>query len=122
MLFRSPSGKVIKAVHHQSGQTINAPRIESVKEVRVDASNYAALLGRYDYGQGQAILTVTREGDKLFAQLTGQPKFEIYPKSATEFFWKVVDAQITFVKDDSGKVIKAVHHQGGRTFDAPKIE
>ena len=120
--IKDASGTVTKAVHHQNGQTINAPRIESIKEVRVDTSNYAALLGRYDYGQGKAILTVTREGDQLFAQLTGQPKFEIYPKSPTEFFWKVVEAQVTFVKDDSGKVVKAVHHQGGRTFDAPKID
>ena len=116
------AGKVTKAVHHQNGQTINAPRIETVKEVKLDPSAYTALLGRYDYGQGKAILTVTREGTGLFAQLTGQPKFEIYPKSPTEFFWKVVDAQVTFVKDDSGKVVKAVHHQGGRTFDAPKME
>ena len=27
-----------------------------------------------------------REGDRLFAQLTGQPKLEIFPKSEAEFF------------------------------------
>jgi hypothetical protein len=80
------------------------------------------LVGRFDYGGGRAILTVTREGDHLFAQLTGQPRFEIFPKSPSEFFWKVVNAQVTFVKDDSGKVIKAIHHQAGKTFDAPKME
>jgi CubicO group peptidase (beta-lactamase class C family) len=119
---KDDSGKVIKAIHHQSGQTINAPRIEEMKEVKTDPAAYTALLGRYDYGGGQAIMTVTREGDRLYAQLTGQPKVEIFPKSPTEFFWKVVNAQVTFVKDDAGKVVKAVHHQGGRTFDAPKIE
>ena len=67
-------------------------------------------------------MTVTREGKLLFAQLSGQPKFEIFPRSETEFFWKVVDAQVTFVKDEKGKVTKAIHHQGGRTFDAPKME
>jgi hypothetical protein len=36
--------------------------------------------------------------------------------------WKVVDAQVSFVKDNSGKVTKAVHHQGGHIFDAPKID
>ena len=67
-------------------------------------------------------MTVTSEGGRLFAQLTGQPKFEIFPKSETEFFWKVVDAQVTFVKDEKGKVTKAIHHQGGQTLDAPKME
>ena len=37
-----------------------------------------AFVGRYDYGQ--AILTVTREGERLFAQLGGQPRFEIFPQ------------------------------------------
>jgi len=56
-----------------------------------------AVVGKYDYGQGKAVLTVTRESDHVFAQLTGQPKFEIFPKSPTEFFWKTVNAQVTFV-------------------------
>ncbi|MEK7675483.1 MAG: DUF3471 domain-containing protein [Verrucomicrobiota bacterium] len=80
----------------------------------------AQYVGRYDYGG--AILTVTREGDHLFAQLTDQPRFEIFPKSETEFFWKVVPAQVTFVKDDKGKVIKGIHRQGGKTIEAPRIE
>ena len=79
-----------------------------------------AVVGRYDYGMG--ILTVMKEGDKVFAQLTGQPKFEIFPKSETEFFWKVVNAQVTFVKDKSGKVTKAIHEQSGQKFDAPRME
>jgi len=33
--------------------------------------------GQYDYAGG--IMTITRERDQLFAQLTGQPKFEIPP-------------------------------------------
>lgn len=67
-------------------------------------------------------MTVTREGDHLFAQLTGQPKFEIFPKSETEFVWRVVNAQVTFVKDQNGKVIKVVHDQAGQKFDAPRME
>ena len=73
-------------------------------------------------GGGQAILTVTRDGDQIYAQLTGQPKFDIFPKSATDYYWKVVNAQVTFIKDASGKVIKAIHHQNGVTIDAPKIQ
>jgi CubicO group peptidase (beta-lactamase class C family) len=119
---KDSQGKVTKAVHHQGGQTINAPRLEDLKEAKVDPATYDAFVGKYDYGEGKAILTVSREGDHLFAQLTGQPKVEIYPKSPTEFFWKVVDAQIQFVKNDAGKVTKAIHHQGGQTLEAPKIE
>ncbi len=47
---------------------------------------------------------------------------QIFPRSPAEYFWKVVNAHITFVKDDEGKVIKAMHQQGGTTIQAPKIE
>ena len=65
-----------------------------------------------------------KQADALFDPLikADQPKFEIFPKSPAEFFWKVVDAQVTFVKDDKGKVTKAIHHQGGQTLEAPKLE
>jgi CubicO group peptidase (beta-lactamase class C family) len=78
-----------------------------------------AYVGRYNYGVG--IMTITRQGNRLFAQLARQPRFEIFPKSETEFFWKVVDAQVMFVKDEKGRVIKAIHRQGGQTIDAPRL-
>ena len=67
-------------------------------------------------------MTITREGDRLFAQLTGQPRFEIFPKTEAAFFWKVVRAEVTFVRDPAGKVVRAVHSQGGTTFEAPRME
>jgi hypothetical protein len=120
--IRDPNGKVIEAIHHQNGGTRHAPRLAEVAAVLVDPSSYEALAGKYDFGQGRAILTVTRDGEHLFAQMTGQPRFEIFPKSPGEFFWKVVNAQITFVKDEHGKVTKAIHHQNGRTQEAPRID
>ena len=45
----------------------------------------------------------------------------IFPKSPTEFFWKVVAAQVEFVKDEKGKVVKVIHRQDGQTIEAPKL-
>jgi hypothetical protein len=50
-----------------------------------------------------------------------QKKSEIFPKSESEFFWKVVDAHVTFVKDAAGKVVSATHNQNGRIISAPRI-
>jgi hypothetical protein len=121
---RNDKGEVIQAVHRQGGQTIEAPKLPSVEEVKVDPKLLEAYAGRYDYseGKGKIILTVTLEGGRLYAQLTGQPRFEIFPKSETEFFWKVVNAQVTFVKDENGRVAKAIHEHGGRKFEAPRME
>ncbi len=118
---RDGNGKVVKAVHRQGGQTIDAARFELPAVVKLDPQRYDAYVGKYDYGQGR-VMTIIREGDGLFAQLVGQPKLEIFPKSETEFFWKAVRAEVTFVKDSAGKVVKAVHRQGGTTLDAPRVE
>jgi CubicO group peptidase (beta-lactamase class C family) len=66
--------------------------------------------------------TVSRDGAQLFAQLTGQPKFPIFPKAEAEFEWRVVAASVIFSKGDDGIVTKAIHSQNGTTFDAPKIK
>jgi CubicO group peptidase (beta-lactamase class C family) len=119
---KNEKGEVIKAIHHQGGNVIDASKLKEEAAVSLDPKLLDRYVGKYDYGQGKMILTVTREENHLFAQLTGQPKFEIFPTSETEFFWKVVTANITFVTDDQGKVIKGVHRQGGQTLEVPKIE
>jgi hypothetical protein len=90
------------------------------KGVKVAPGALDLVVGRYDYGT--AVLTVEREGERLFAQLGGQQRFEIFPKSETSYFWKVADAQVDFVKGPDGKIVEAVHHQGGGTIHAPRLE
>lgn len=90
-----------------------------VEDKSVDPKTYAAYAGRYDY-QG-AINTITVEKGRLFSQLTGQSRFEIFPRAADEFFWKVADARIRFVRDEKGEVVAAQHTQGGNTFKAPRL-
>ncbi len=89
--------------------------------IQVDPTTNQAYVGRYEL-RPDFILTVTLEGGRLFVQGTGQPKFEIYPESETEFFLKVTDAQLTFVVDDAGAVTGLILHQGGRDLPAPKLE
>jgi CubicO group peptidase (beta-lactamase class C family) len=119
---KEKDGKVTKAIHHQNGQTITAPKLKDIVEAKIDPATYEAFLGRYDYGEGKSIMTVTREGNHLYAQLTGQPKIEIFPSGPNDFFWKVVDAQVTFFRNPDGKVTKALHHQGGHTLEAPRLD
>jgi serine-type D-Ala-D-Ala carboxypeptidase/endopeptidase len=67
-------------------------------------------------------LTITREEDKLYCQATGQERFRIYPESATKFFWKVVDAQLTFDVNGDGKVTGLTLHQNGKDQPAKRVE
>ncbi len=118
---RNEKGEVVRGIHRQGGQTIKVAKLPSLVAAKVDPARLAAYAGRYDYGNG-AVLTVTKEGDRLFAQMTGQGKAEIFPKSETEFFWKIINAQITFVKNEKGEVIKGLHQQGGTKIEAPRLK
>jgi CubicO group peptidase (beta-lactamase class C family) len=66
-------------------------------------------------------ITITVENGKLMAQATNQEKAQIFPESDTNFFYKVVNAQITFEKDKDGKVAKLVLHQNGRDMPGIKV-
>lgn len=117
---RNAKREVIAARHTQGGNTFRAAR-NTEAELKLTDAEFDALLGQYQYGPN-VILTVTRDGQSVFGQLTGQPKLQIYPKSAIEFEWRVVKASVTFKKDNDGKVTAATHSQNGTTFDAPKIK
>ena len=94
---------------------------KSRTEIAVDPGIYDGYVGRYQLAPS-SILTVTKTDNHLFAQLTGQPSFEVFPESAKEYFYKVVDAQLTFDVDSGGKATAVVLHQNGANVRAARIE
>jgi hypothetical protein len=82
------------------------------KAIKLDPSIYDAYVGQYELTP-EFVITVRREEGGLSVQATGQPKFEIFAESETKFFLTVVDAQITFVKNEKGEVTHLILHQGG---------
>jgi len=91
------------------------------KEIAVDPKLFDAYVGQYQLAPN-FVLTVTREDEKLFVQATGQPKFQIFPESALEFFLRAVDAQITFETDSTGRAVSLVLHQNGRNVPGKRIQ
>jgi len=92
----------------------------SYAEAVVKPTNLQIFTGRFDLMRS-AVITITTENNKLFAQLTGQPKFEIFPMSEYEFFWKVVDARLKFIKDEKGEITQAILFQNGQEMKANKL-
>ena len=91
-------------------------------EIIVDPSILGSYVGNYKLcDEEDLIISVTKESDKLFAQITDQDNFQIFPESETEFFYKVVDAQISFVKNEQGQVVQLILHQAGSNLVAEKI-
>jgi CubicO group peptidase (beta-lactamase class C family) len=88
--------------------------------IELSADAIAPFVGTYKLGG--ATTTVSREGDRLFVQLTGQPKLRVYAEAKDRFFYREVGAAVTFETDDDGKVTRMVLHQNGRDIPAPRSE
>jgi CubicO group peptidase (beta-lactamase class C family) len=86
----------------------------------VDAAVLQKYTGKYSLVPLIATFSITCDDNRLYAQLTGQPSFRIYPESETEFFYKVVDARITFHTDSAGSVTQLVLHQNGKDRPAAR--
>jgi hypothetical protein len=79
------------------------------------------LVGRYQLAPGLE-LTITQNAARLFAQVTGQGTLEVFAESPMKFFWKVVDAQLTFEVGADGAATGVTLHQNGRNLPAGRIK
>lgn len=102
-----------------AGQKVEPRSFEETIEVA--AEELEKYVGKYQLIPG-VVFTVTTKGHKLMVQLSGQPAFRVYPRSKTEWFYKVVKATITFELDDDGKCNALVLFQNGIKQKARRVE
>lgn len=120
---RDAAGKVVALVLHQNGADQRAPRLApgekpvAPREIELPPEELEAYVGRYVLGPVR--FTVTRETRGLFVQLTGQPKAQVFASAKDEFFYKIVEARISFVREE-GRVVALILHQGGLAQRAAK--
>lgn len=123
---RDASGKIISmSVIQDDGSSTVQQRISdappaAAAEIKLANNVFDQYVGRYELTPN-FIITVSRDGDKFVAQATNQPAFQIFPRTETRFFVKVVDAELQFDKDPSGKVNQVVLHQNGRALPGKRL-
>jgi len=110
-------GKAVRSLLY--GKPLPPPVVR--KEIALDNQVLDQYIGEYELEPGFSIV-VTREGNQLYTQATGQSKFPVFAETERKFFLKVVEAQLEFMKDDAGKVTHALLYQGGATMNAKKIK
>ncbi len=98
----------------------NEPLPSQRKTVDLDPSLYEQYTGEYEHAPGQSI-TVSFDDEKLWAQISGQPVFQLHAESEMKFFLKEAPVTIVFEKDGS-KVTGLVIHQGGQEMPAKKLK
>ncbi|MEQ1633304.1 MAG: serine hydrolase domain-containing protein [Planctomycetota bacterium] len=75
------------------GMATEPPRVETAVAVAEDVLQ--RYVGVYELRPGIALAVTLRSG-KLAAQITGQPALRLHARSATEFFYRAVQATIRF--------------------------
>ena len=89
------------------------------KAITLTPEQLAHVTGTYRLAPGvDGTIRLTNGG--LTAQITGQPAVPIYPSAPLEFFWRAVEAQITFT-EENGQVTGAVLHQGGQDIPLNRV-
>lgn len=78
-------------------------------------------VGKYELSPAFSIV-ITREGKQLYLQATDQPRFPLFAEKEDKFFLKVVEASVSFTRDESGEVNGLVLHQGGADTPGKRVE
>ena len=90
--------------------------------VAIDPARLADYVGSYALTP-DFILAITQRDGRLFLKATHQSTYELFPESETDFFLRVVDAQITFERSTNGhdSAPALVLHQNGRDRRAARV-
>lgn len=122
--FKNVDGKkvahMLRAGETKIGnETVKSPPTAK-KEMQLSAEVLQQYIGKYELTPSFHIVVTIEEG-KLMGQATGQPKFEMFAENETDFFLKVVKAEVKFSKNDEGVDVLTLY-QGGGVMPGKKVK
>lgn len=98
--------------------------LETVAEARRVAEVEPGILeeyaGSYNRMSPDLSLEIGREGGKLLVRWGGQVTLSLLPRSETEFFFRLMDGKITFVRDADGAVTHLLLERFGEELKVPR--
>lgn len=107
------------STNEEINRWLDARRAEARRAIKLDVKIFDAYAGQYRVGDNPPF-TISSEGGHLVRQ--GRSKVEFFPESETVFFAKSVDAQLTFIKDETGQVNQIKIKQGENEFVARRLK
>lgn len=113
----SNPGKSIRNILYNKPLAVNITR----KEIVLTTEALQKFVGNYVIEEGLE-MKISLQKEQLYTQLTGQNAIPIFAESDLNFFLKVVDAQLQFVLNEQGKIVKAILLQNGNQTEAKRTE
>lgn len=94
---------------------------KELTEINLPIETLEQYIGKYNSPVGlQYEFTVL--DNSLMAKLTGQAQFQVHAHDIDKFFYRIVEAQLEFNRDDSGKVVAVTLHQSGQKLRFEKVD
>jgi CubicO group peptidase (beta-lactamase class C family) len=100
-------------------EKLNAPK-ERVERT-VDPGLLSRYVGIYRFGPNYTI-QVSLEYGRLWVRDTSEKVLEMVPESDTEFFFRTMDVQVSFMLDSSGKPTRLITHINGEDSVGIKVQ
>ncbi len=121
--IKDAQGNIEKLVLQLNEEKIEAQKINNNGRtvILLSPEKLQECVGAYTFDKKELVMSIKIYHGALFCQLPGQPAFQLYPTSATEFFMRDVDAQISFYKDTNGRITKLILHQNGAYQETVKV-
>ncbi len=117
---RDDSGEVVGLKHTQNGRPFSVKKLAPVVVAEVDPQVYDLFLGDYQLTT-RLIVTISKDGDRLFSQATGQSTFELLPLSKFEYSGKGINIKIVFNPNEAGSIDAFTLYQNGAVMKAPRL-
>lgn len=112
LTLTSQDGEVQRMVidHLEQPADLKPPPVE----VKLAAEVFDRYVGYYAIPHSDSVMRIYRDGDKYFAQPTGQSALQFFAMSEREFFAKSLNARAAFRTDDTGNVAYLAVTQNGQ--------
>jgi len=119
-------GRLRHMLWHQYGHDLRARPTATRREVvdfEIDPMILDDYVGRFAIeGVAGVEIQFTREDDTLFGAVTGQVAIPYLPRGVDEFGNEMVDVNLRFRRDRTGRVTDLVIRQDGRVMEGSRIE
>lgn len=120
-----PSGQNIDEIKNNIHSIIEGAKVDipqEKKEISMDSAQLEKYTGVYEYVDFPDVKLVIEKADgMLIAQLTEQGQFTVYAQSETQFFTKIVEADLNFEMGDDSSINGVVINQSGQQLRFRKV-
>ena len=112
------TGEILRSIAAEYGWEDFLAKEKTV--LKLDSKTLDQYTGKYQFGTaGQ--FSVSNENGTLKLQLSGERKYELFAESEMRFFIKEMPLELTFLKDEGGRITEMIINANGQEFRLKKL-